>query len=148
MTMRNEKTSTEFNRNRIHEFILVNGRVPSVKEVMEITGTRYDYASRFRRRVLREFPTVNVEEIVEQVKALLLERIKDKSIDNTSLVRLMPWVAPRLEAEEGDPIQITHLFKVVPPDAEMLLLHNQQTPVLMKSGENESVENEGGELTE
>ena len=145
--VRPDKTATEFNRARVYEFVLANGRIPTVPEVASICNCGYDYAARFRRRVLKEFPSIDIETIVEEVKKLLLDRLKTGKMDNASLVRMLPWIAPRCEGEEGERVELTHKFVVVKPTPEVMQKYVRSHPELYQDGgvENVEVETEDGD---
>ncbi len=88
------------------------------RETMNITNLGYDWSAAIRRKVLRDFPRVDIEELGEEIKMLLLKRIQGEDIENTDLVRLMPWVAPQKEAAVDVRQEITHRFVVVKPGDE------------------------------
>lgn len=79
---------------------------------------------------------INLDDIVNEVKILLLRRLQDEEIDTKELVKLMEWVYPKCVDESKLNYQIVHKFEVIKPQ----LNNSQQTPVLIKSGENEIVE--------
>lgn len=112
----NEKTLAQFDK--IYEWMIENERVPSIKEVMAITGLTYWPAGTLRRRAMRSFPKLDMEEISFSVKELLLERIRSKELDNNNLVKLMPWVSPPMTTPVDVKQEITHRFVVVKPDAQ------------------------------
>lgn len=110
--------ATQVNIEKILQWMLVNDRIPTPKEVMDITGFGYDWSAALRRKALREYPRVDIEELGEEVKMLLLKRIKGEDIENVNLVRLMPWVASPKEAAVDVKQEITHKFVVVKPGDE------------------------------
>lgn len=109
------KEQTKMKFNQIYEWMVENDRVPTIKETMEITGLSYWPAGSIRRRALREFPKLDMEEISFSVKELILERIRSKQMDDNNLIKLMPWVAPQIASAVDVKQDITHRFIVVKP---------------------------------
>ncbi len=111
------KEITKQHFEKVYAFIIDNDRVPTVKEVSKITGLSYFYCANVRRRALKALPKYDMEELGFNVRRLISERIQSGEMDNTSLVRLMPWVAAPLTPSLDVKQDITHRFVVVKPDA-------------------------------
>jgi len=100
----------------IYEWMRVNGRFPTVDEVAEIIKVEsYDWASQVRRRALKAFPKTEMADVAEAAKELLLSRIREGELDNASLVRMLPWIAPQEASAVDVKQEITHRFIVVKP---------------------------------
>lgn len=112
------KEVTRMHLDKIYEYMLKYDKIPSVKDVMEITGLAYDYAGQVRRRALREFPKLDMDEVGFAVRKLLMDRLRSGEIENSNLVKLMPWVAapitPALDVKQ----EIVHRFVVIKPGDE------------------------------
>jgi len=110
--------STKLHFDTIFKFMIENDRVPTVPETMEITKLSYHYAAHIRRRALREFPKLDIDEIGFAVRKLLMERLQSGDVETSNLVKLMPWVAPQMASAVDVKQEITHRFIVVKPGDE------------------------------
>lgn len=103
----------------IQRWIIEHQKIPTVKEAMEITGYKFDYAAQVRRKALREFPRASIEELAEEVVFQLMERAKIGNIETPDLIKLMPWVAEQKGSKSDIKQEITHRFIVLKPDEKI-----------------------------
>jgi hypothetical protein len=106
-----EQTKIHFDN--ILKWMIEHDEIPSIKQTMEITGLSYHWAGSIRRRAFREFPKLDMDEISFAIRKLLMERLRSGDMENSNLVRLMPWVAPQMASAVDVKQEITHKFIVV-----------------------------------
>jgi len=100
----------------IYEWMRDHDRIPTVKEVANLIDVNsYDWAGEVRRKALKAFPKTEMVDVAEAAKELLLSRIKSGEMDNASLVRMLPWIAPQEASAVDVKQEIIHKFIVVKP---------------------------------
>ena len=108
------------NKNLVAKWIVEHSRVPSVKQVQEITGYGYDHSQLIRREVLGEMPEVNWDEIWELHKQRLIEKLEEDEVSVANLIQMMPFTLAKkqdIKTDSNVEFKIT-IQKPDEPDAE------------------------------
>lgn len=113
---RNTGITVESKIKNIQEWIIRNQRIPTVAQCMEMTGHGYHYTAELRRAAIRDLPRVDMEELIDEVKFQLMERLNKGDFETSDLIKMMPWVAEQKGSKSDIKQEITHKFIVVKPD--------------------------------
>jgi len=115
---RGRAPSTEAKLLKIAAFVEERGRFPSVREVMELCGVRYDWAAELRREALRRFPRVDFEEVAEAVKRRIYEQVEHGEPSLRDLVAILPYVVERKSSNDIR-AEVVHRLVVVKPGEDL-----------------------------